>query len=314
MKLKLDSMKKLLYLITIITMLTMLVSCTKKDIDDTHESNIVDTNDIIDSKSDLTEKESLTLAITEIGEDYFLASHPWPSPSEYKVYCKNLDEDLCEGDYVDVYYEEIKEVTENTYFELTAIEVLDSDFKLEPGKAYKPVIYLYPKDPIKVSISLDYNGTLTHTYPLYEDGWIVTAYPDGRILDVENNEYPYLFWEGESDIQYDMSKGFCVKGNETEKFLTEKLSYMGLNEKELQDFMDFWVPFMEENPYNKISFQTTIYTDNAKLTVNPKPDSMLRIFMVYQPLDEFVLLEEQELTKFSRTGFSLIEWGGSIIE
>lgn len=310
MKLKVKYKKKVLYLISIITVLTMLVSCTKKDVNDTKD----DTHDSKDTNIDLTDKEFVTLAITELGEGYFLASHPWPSPSEYKVYSENLDDDLCVGDYVDVYYDEMIEVVKDTSFEITAIAVEYSDFKLEPGKAYKPVIYLYPKEPTKVSIILDYNGTLTHTYPIYEEGWEVMAYPDGRILDVENIEYPYLFWEGESDLQYDMSKGFCIKGSETEQFLTEKLSYMGLNEKESQDFMEFWVPFMEENPYNKISFQTTIYTENAKLTVSPQPDSMLRIFMVYQPLDEYLLLEEQVLTRFNRTGFSLIEWGGSIIE
>ncbi|MHB8127386.1 MAG: hypothetical protein ACYDEX_00105 [Mobilitalea sp.] len=71
---------------------------------------------------------------------------------------------------------------------------------------------------------------------------------------------------------------------------------------------------MEKNPYNKISFQTTTYTENAKLTVNPVPDSILRIYMVFQPLDEFVEIVEQPLTQFERTGFALVEWGGSIIK
>ena len=48
----------------------------------------------------------------------------------------------------------------------------------EQGDA-KPVIYLYPEQETTVSVSLDYAGTLTATYPAYEDGWRVTAEPDG---------------------------------------------------------------------------------------------------------------------------------------
>lgn len=89
---------------------------------------------------------------------------------------------------------------------------------------------------------------------------------------------------------------------------------MGLNQKELEDFIEFWIPFMENNPYNKISFQSIAYTDNAKLTVYPEPDSILRIYMVFQRVDEFVEVVEQQLIEFERTGFTLVEWGGSIIK
>ena len=35
----------------------------------------------------------------------------------------------------------------------------------------KPVIYLYPEEETEVSVTLDYDGTLTATWPTYEDGW-----------------------------------------------------------------------------------------------------------------------------------------------
>ena len=46
----------------------------------------------------------------------------------------------------------------------------------------KPVIYLYPEEETEVTVKLDYNGTLTSTYPAYGDGWTVTAQPDGTGL------------------------------------------------------------------------------------------------------------------------------------
>lgn len=292
-------MKKMRALIFIIVMLFSLVSCKgKKEVTE-------------EEKAIIKNAESITLAIAEIEDGYFLAEQPWPSPLHYKVYA-SLDMDYCVGDYVEVYYEKIVEIDENQS-EITALLVGESDFKLEEGKSYKPIIYLYPTKETKIFVSLDYNGTLTHTYPEYVDGWEVLAHPNGTLVDNNGIEYPYLFWEGDSDIEYDMSKGFCISGKKTEEFLREKLDYMGLNEKELEEFIEFWVPFMKENPYNKICFQTKSYTDNAELKVTPTPDSMLRIYMVYQPLKNQVPIQEQPLSKFKRIGFAVVEWGGSII-
>ena len=53
----------------------------------------------------------------------------------------------------------------------------------------KPVLYLYPTKTMGLSVSLDYEGTLTYTYPTPQtqaDGsvaWQVTAAPDGDLTD-----------------------------------------------------------------------------------------------------------------------------------
>ncbi|MBE6787718.1 MAG: hypothetical protein E7537_05165, partial [Ruminococcaceae bacterium] len=41
-------------------------------------------------------------------------------------------------------------------------------------------------------------------------GWTVTASPDGTLTDAKGQTYNYLYWEGETYAQYDLSKGFCV--------------------------------------------------------------------------------------------------------
>ncbi len=174
----------------------------------------------------------------------------------------------------------------------------------------KPVIYLYPEKTTEVSIQLDYNGKLTTTYPAYRNGWTVTAQPDGRISDGKR-EYYCLFWEGISAVDYDLSSGFVVKGSETEAFLEKALSQLGLTDAEANEFIIYWLPRMEGNPYNLISFQEEQYTDNAKLTVSPEPDSILRVFMAWKALEKPVTVPAQELKGFERKGFTLVEWGGS---
>ena len=49
----------------------------------------------------------------------------------------------------------------------------------------------------------------------------------------------------------------------------------------------------------------------APLTVTPKPDSVVRVHMVYLPLEQPIEIPEQELTPMERTGFTVVEWGGT---
>ena len=174
----------------------------------------------------------------------------------------------------------------------------------------KPVIYLYPETEQEVTVTLDYDGTLTHTYPTYSDGWTVTASPDGTLHDAAGREYYCLFWEGESDATYDFSRGFCVAGSDTATFLEDTLRQLGLTDNEANEFIIYWLPRMENNAYNLIAFQTGAYTEAAQLHIQPAPDTLLRVFMAWQPLDKTVDIAPQTLTTPSRTGFTVVEWGG----
>ena len=181
----------------------------------------------------------------------------------------------------------------------------------------KPVIYLYPEQETDVHVELELTeAELSTTYPKYNNGWDVTAYPDGKLVNkADGTHHRYLFWDAVNcRTRYDFSKGFCVAGSDTESFLKEKLTYMGLTEDEMNEFIVYWLPLMEHNKYNLISFQSEAYTDSAKLNITPAPDSMLRVFMAYVPLEEAVDVEPQQLSTFERTGFTVVEWGGSKIQ
>ncbi len=183
--------------------------------------------------------------------------------------------------------------------------------------AWKPVIYLYPKKEELVRVELQYPGKFTVTYPDYDDGWEVIAYPDGKLINFEdNNEYSYLFWEGEGDYaDYDLSTGFVVKGKDTVEFLQEKLGEIGLTPKEYNEFIVYWMPKMKDYAFNLIHFATKEeYDKRIPLIVDPKPDSMLRVFMVYKKIDAPVEVIPQEFSHFEREGFSVVEWGGTEIE
>lgn len=176
----------------------------------------------------------------------------------------------------------------------------------------KPVIYLYPEEQTQVTVRLDLDGTLTATYPKYENGWDVIADPDGTLTDpATGREYYCLFWEGITDTQYDFSKGFCVSGEDTVPFLEKSLEKLGLTDKEANEFIIYWAPRMEGNAYNLISFQWEAYTDSAKLSIEPAPDTLIRVFMAWRPLEHKIEIAPQELTAPDRVGFAVVEWGAA---
>ncbi len=179
------------------------------------------------------------------------------------------------------------------------------------AKADKPVIYLYPEEKTDVSVTLGVTPDIS--YPKYNDGWNVTAYPDGTITDSFGNEYSYLFWEKYSDVKWDFGEGFCVAGTDTAEFLRWALSEQGLTPKEYNEFIVYWLPKMQNNAYNIISFQKEVYENFAPLEIAPAPDVVKRVFMAYYPSDTEVDIPEQELSSFKRTGFTVVEWGGILV-
>ena len=114
----------------------------------------------------------------------------------------------------------------------------DKSYLTEPGyfgevNAFKPIIYLYPEEKTDVTVELNVNGRLTCTYPEYDGRWQVTALPDGTIYNKrDGTEYYSLFWEADLNADWDMSKGFVVKREDTADFLREKLAEMGLTPRE----------------------------------------------------------------------------------
>lgn len=181
------------------------------------------------------------------------------------------------------------------------------------GAYGKPVIYLYPEEETEISVAVDfkYGGELTCAYPEYKDGWKVTAMPDGTLYDENGDEYYCLYWEADGNALFDNSKGFCVKGEDTAKFLREKLMYIGLTAREANEFIIYWLPKLQDNEYNVITLHTEDYADSVPLALSVQPDTMIRVFMTYYESDKPVEIEEQKLPHYERNGFTLVEWGGS---
>ena len=177
----------------------------------------------------------------------------------------------------------------------------------------KPIIYIYPPEEQVVTVELENEDLITCSYPKYEGKWSVLAKPNGDLTDLETGRKLYaLYWEGGDFNKPNYKEGFIVKGEDSAKFLEEKLEILGLNEKESEEFIVYWLPKMEKNNYNYIRFVSQEEIDNQMpLIINPKPDTVIRIYMQFKGLPFPINVKEQQLDKVERNGFTVVEWGGS---
>ena len=179
------------------------------------------------------------------------------------------------------------------------------------GGYAKPVLYLYPTKKTKVTINFEHEDMLTTTYPKFNKEWVVTANPNGDLYDKKGNYYYALYWEENGNHKVDFSEGFYVEKENAIEFLEEKLEYIGLNSKERNEFIMYWLPILEKNKKNLVYFELTEERNSYnKIKINPQPDSLLRIAIHVKKVNKKTNIKEQKLTKFNRTGFSAIEWGG----
>ena len=181
------------------------------------------------------------------------------------------------------------------------------------GGYAKPVLYLYPKKETKVTVTFDNPESLTTTYPKYDKNWIVNAKPNGDLYDLNNKYYYALYWEEKPNHNIDFKEGFYVTKDNAIEFLEEKLSYIGFNQKERNEFIMYWLPVLERNEKNLVYFELTNEREKySKINISPKPDSLLRVAIHVKKINNEVKIKEQKLTKFNRKGFTAVEWGGVI--
>jgi prepilin-type N-terminal cleavage/methylation domain-containing protein len=185
---------------------------------------------------------------------------------------------------------------------------VDDFTAFDPGK---PVIYLYPTHTEMVSVNV-HARSIDESIPAYGDGWSVLAHPNGQLQDIGGVSYPYLYWEGRSEKPIvDRSKGFVVANADIRAFLAEVLRKQGLTDAESKEFIEYWAPRMEGKPYVYVYFMPkSDYDKLIPMDISPKPDTMIRVYMLWRQLDAPIAVTPETFETPKRVGFTAVEWGG----
>ena len=210
----------------------------------------------------------------------------------------------------------IKSIITTAFFSLLVLSFSFGVNYIYSNTALKPIIYIYPEEECEVKMTLLDKDLLTCTYPKYTSGWDVIASPNGDLTDLKTGNKLYsLYYESKNKNSYKMERdGFCVKREDIASFLEEKLEILGLNYKEKEEFIVYWLPQLEKYDYVYIRFANEEeISKNMGLEIEPKPDTLIRIMMTWKGLETPVDVEEQKLERANRTGYTIVEWGGTEI-
>lgn len=173
----------------------------------------------------------------------------------------------------------------------------------------KPNIYLYPTKTCSLSVKLEFpiGGKIIESIPDYTNGWDVIVEPSGKI----NNKYDFLFYESENPGRLQSSAGWVVNKDSLNSFFTQNLSATGFVGNEIKDFIDYWVPRLNDYPHYAIYPQYTQEIEKIiKLNISIKPDNVLRLFYVIKGVNSPSLeVKVPIIPKFERFGFTVAEWG-----
>ena len=191
----------------------------------------------------------------------------------------------------------------------------------------KPVVYVYPEEEQGLTMTIDVKGTLDMVYPAperqvqTEEGtrasWTISAAPDGTLTDASGRSYPYVFWEG--PVRQDTpERGFIVAREDAVPFLEEKLGQLGLSDKEAADFITYWAPRIRANEYTFVSFDASSYAQQVTYSFTDEagnqvvPDTFIRVFMTMHKAEASTVVTPQNFAPTpTRSGFTVVEWGGT---
>lgn len=151
--------------------------------------------------------------------------------------------------------------------------------------------------------------------PEYNDGWMVTASPDGTLTDKDKNSYGYLFYEALVKRKaFSTEEGFVIPSNKRAEAFREILASYGFNEQETADFIEYWADYLKDGTDYVMYPMLTEGVDNAMpLTFSVKPDSIYRIWFGFAEYssDE---ITPPEIMPIVRKGFTVVEWGGAVLD
>lgn len=94
-------------------------------------------------------------------------------------------------------------------------------------------------------------------------------------------------------------------GNPTGKYTNALRKRLSREQKRIKELNTLIKKIYEDNVNGKLSDKRF-----EMLSVDPAPDTLLRVFMAWKSVGEAVEIPAQNLSAPERIGFTVVEWGG----
>ena len=136
-------------------------------------------------------------------------------------------------------------------------------------------------------------------------------------LTIKNKKYEYIFWEGPCMKENEFNGEIIgIKSENFEEELDELLERLGLNERERNDFIVYWMTKLSGRKGHKVTICDEKYDNEiAKLEVTGFTQ-ILRVMLKFEEIEEDEVMKlkgvETVEKKERPTGKYVIEWGGDL--
>ena len=198
--------------------------------------------------------------------------------------------------------------------------VLDSWFKVpEDTNAYKPNIYFYNDEDIDISVSFGKDNLLKKTIPDYRNGWSFSLIDN--VINMDGQQYSYLFYESLTNPKlFNYDSAFVISRENRADTFREILTAYNFNEQEIEDFVEFWTVKLDPNKVYLMFAEGTELVDVAMpINVDPVPNSITRIWFAFTSTQAAEVLNPDfnlnpVIEPVVRDGYTMVEWGGFIVE
>ncbi|KAK0492942.1 hypothetical protein EDD18DRAFT_1357324 [Armillaria luteobubalina] len=191
-------------------------------------------------------------------------------------------------------------------------------------RGMKPVLYLFSPLPTDALIRLSLSKAWSFSV-LYPDApitdseigqsitWNVKTHEDHTLTDMSTGtRVSYLFWETKTNPglppsppaspqipshairTFDPSRpqvtddnSVVLRASKAAVYLEKALTNLGLHIEARTSFITFWLPFILKHSYVAVNFlPQASYENAAPLDVEPKPDVVIRVFMLFKRVCE----------------------------
>jgi hypothetical protein len=172
----------------------------------------------------------------------------------------------------------------------------------------KPNIYIYPVEKIDLMVRLKFphGGKVLDSTPHYSDGWNIQVEPSGLI----NNQYQYLFYEARIPERLQRESGWIIAGKDLENFFRQNLRNLSFSEKEISDFIDYWIPLLDaDETYIIYPHYSEELSGIIDIYFSIPPDNVIRVFYLIEAYTGDENVRVPQIPEYSRDGFTVLEWG-----
>ena len=182
--------------------------------------------------------------------------------------------------------------------------------------ALKPNIYIYSDTPKNVTVTFQKPELLTISIPEYLEQWTVTTGTDGIVTMENGDTYDYLFYESVTQKRlFQTEAGYRIPAAEREETFRKILVEMGFNQKEINDFVEFWVEKLPSGVDYIMYPQETARVDLAMpMNLSVETDAVTRIWFAFESDAGQKVSEPERMTVNRDSDYYVVEWGGMIFD